>query len=164
MKIKFQGNPLTLEGQQLQMHDSLPDFEVVKNDLSVLSSQDTSGVRIFLTVPSLDTPVCETEVITFSKLIADMPNVNVYVISMDLPFAQTRWCGAQGIKNIHTVSDHRFRSFAMASGTLIKELGLLTRAAIVVDKDDIVLHVEYLEEITNQPNYDEILKFAKAIA
>ena len=164
MKVKFQGNPLTLEGQQLQMGDSLPDFEVVKNDLSTLSNQDTSGVRIFLTVPSLDTPVCDLEVVTFSKLVGQLSNVTVYAVSMDLPFAQSRWCGAKGVTNVHTVSDYKGKSFALATGTLIKELGLLTRAAIVVDKDDLVVHVEYLDEITNQPNYDEIIKFAKAIA
>ncbi|MCL1944734.1 MAG: thiol peroxidase [Firmicutes bacterium] len=164
MKIKFQGKPVTLDGQQLQMGDSLPDFELIKSDLSNFTTQDTSGVRIFLTVPSLDTPVCDLEVLTFSKLIKDIPNVTCYVVSMDLPFAQSRWCGAKGIDNIVTVSDYKTRTFALASGTMIKEVGLLTRAAFVVDKDDLIVHVEYVEEVTQQPNFDEIIKFAKALA
>ena len=163
MKITFMGNPLTLVGTQLKAGDMLPDFTVTKNDLSPLTLADTQGkTRIFLAVPSLDTPVCDMEIREFNKRAAELPNVIIYTISMDLPFAQARWCGAAGVENVVTASDYKDRVFAAATGTMIEELGLLTRAAFVVDASGKVVHVEYLEEITNQPDYNAILAAAKA--
>ncbi|WP_027633841.1 thiol peroxidase [Clostridium hydrogeniformans] len=161
MKITFAGNPMTLVHDEVKVGDTLKDFVVVKNDLSPLSLKDTEGVRVFLAVPSIDTPVCDLEVATFNERIAEIDGVTVYTISMDLPFAQARWCGAKGVKHVVTASDYKDRSFAKATGTYIEELGLLTRAAFVVDKNNKIVHVEYLEEITNQPNFDEILEAAK---
>jgi thiol peroxidase len=161
MKVTFQGNPLTLDGTQLKQGDTLQDFVVVKNDLSPLALADTQGVRIFLTVPSLDTPVCDLEVREFNKRAGELPGVSICTISVDLPFAQARWCGAAGVENVVTVSDYKDRAFAAVTGTMIQELGLLTRAAFVVDAAGKVVYTEYLEEITDQPNYDAILSAAK---
>ncbi|MCL2608280.1 MAG: thiol peroxidase [Treponema sp.] len=162
MKITFQGNPLTLEGEQVKVKDSLKAFGVAKNDLSPLWLADTKGVRIFLAVPSLDTPVCDTEVRKFNQKASELKNVTVYAVSMDLPFAQARWCAGAGIANVVSVSDYKDHSFAKATGTFIKELGLLTRAAFVVNSAGSVVYAEYLEEITQEPNYDAILAAAKS--
>jgi len=161
MQVTFQGNPLTLVGKQIQVGDTLPTFTVAQNDLSPMSLEDTNGVRIFLSVPSLDTPVCDTEIRTFNQRATEIPGVSVHTLSMDLPFAQARWCGAAGIEAVTTASDYKDRSFAEATGTFIEELGLLTRAAFVVDANNVVKHVEYLKEITEQPNFDAILNAAK---
>ena len=164
MKITFMGNPLTLVGTQLKAGNMLPDFTVTKNDLSPLTLADTQGkTRIFLAVPSLDTPVCDMEIREFNKRAAELPNVIIYTISMDLPFAQARWCGAASVEAVVTASDYKDRAFAAATGTLIEELALLTRAAFVVDAAGKVVYVEYLEEITDQPDYDAILDAAKAL-
>jgi len=161
MKITFQGNPLTLTGTQIKPGDALSSFTVTKNDLSPLTLDGTKGVRIFLTVPSLDTPVCDMEIREFNKRAAELPGVTIYTISMDLPFAQARWCGAAGIENVITASDYKDKAFAAATGTLIAELGLLTRAAFVVDASGKVVYADYLTEITEQPDYDAILAAAK---
>lgn len=163
MKITFQGNPLTLVGTPIKVGDVFPDFTVTKNDLSDLTLAETSGVRIFLAVPSVDTPVCDLEVMTFNKRVSEIPGVSVYTISMDLPFAQARWCGANAVEAVMTASDYKDRTFAQATGTLIEELALLTRAAFVVDANGKVAHVEYLEEITEQPDFDTILAAAKSL-
>ena len=163
MKITFQGSPLTLVGTQIKVGDLFPNFTVTKNDLSPLTLADTNGVRIFLTVPSIDTPVCDLEVMTFNNRASEIPGVSVYTVSMDLPFAQGRWCGANAVEVVETVSDYKARSFANATGTLIEALALLTRAAFVVDAAGKVVHVQYLEEITEQPNFDAILEAAKSL-
>jgi len=159
--IKFQGNTLTLEGTIVKVGETLRDFTVVANDLSPVHSKDTNGVRIFLTVPSIDTPVCDTEVKRFNQEVDKLDGVTCYTVSMDLPFAQSRWCALADIETVKTVSDYKDREFGKATGTYIKELGLLTRAAFVVDSENIVTFVDYLEEVTNEPNYDNILAAAK---
>ena len=159
--IKFQGNPLTLDGNTVKVGEKLRDFTVVANDLSPLALKDTNGVRIFLTVPSIDTPVCDTEVKKFNQEVDKLEGVTCYTVSMDLPFAQSRWCALADIETVKTVSDHKDREFSKATGTYINELGLLTRAAFVVDSQGVVTFVEYLEEITNEPSYDAILAAAK---
>ncbi|MCL2618615.1 MAG: thiol peroxidase [Defluviitaleaceae bacterium] len=161
MTVTFKGNHLTLSGTQLQAGDTFKDFAVAKNDLSPLTLGDTSGVRIFLTVPSLDTPTCDTEVREFNKRAGELPNVSICTVSLDLPFAQARWCGAAGVASVITASDYKDRSFAEATGTMIKELGLLTRAAFVVDASGKVVYAEYVAEITEEPNYEAILGAAK---
>lgn len=163
MQVTFQGNPLTLVGKQVKVGDTLPAFNVTQNDLSPLTLEDTKGTRIFLTVPSLDTPVCDLEVKTFNRRASEIPGVSVHTVSMDLPFAQARWCGAEGVEAVNTASDYKDRSFSQATGTFIEELALLTRAAFVVDANNVVKHVEYLTEITEQPNFDAILNAAKAV-
>lgn len=161
-QAKFAGNPLTLEGKEVKVGESFRDFTVTDNDLSELKYSDTKGIRIFLAVPSIDTEVCDMEVRKFNKEAAELENVTVYTVSMDLPFAQGRWCGAAGIDNVKVVSDYNLRSFGEATGTFIKELALLTRASFVVDSEGKVVFVEYLEEMTNEPTYKDILEAAKA--
>lgn len=159
--VKFNGNPLTLYGKTVCLGDQIRDFTVMSNELTPVTLKDTKGVRIFLAVPSIDTGVCDTEVRRFNTEIGSISGVTCYTVSMDLPFAQARWCGAAGIQSVKTVSDYKDRSFGEATGTYIKELGLLTRASFVVDSDNNVTFVEYLEEITNEPNYNDVLEAAK---
>ncbi|MGL5616067.1 MAG: thiol peroxidase [Sarcina sp.] len=161
-QAKFAGNPLTLEGQEVKVGESFREFTLINQDLSPLKYSDTEGVRIFLAVPSIDTEVCDMEVRKFNQEASKLGNVTVYTVSMDLPFAQARWCGAKGIENVKVVSDYNSRSFGEATGTFIKELALLTRASFVVDSEGKVVFVEYLEEMTNEPTYEKILEAAKA--
>lgn len=161
MKVTFKGNEITLEGKSLSVGDNMPDFTVTNNSMEAVSLKDTKGVRVFLAVPSIDTPVCDLEIRTFNQRTAELNNVAIYTISMDLPFAQARWCGAEGIKNVVTLSDYKDRSFGESTGTYIKELGLLARSAFVVDSNNKVQYVEYVREVTEAPNYDDVLEAAK---
>ena len=148
MKVTFQGNPLTLEGTQVKVGDTAPDFTVVDNDLNPFKLSDTKGKRVFLTVPSLDTPVCDTEVRRFNQEAAKLGDVTIYTISMDLPFAQGRWCGGAEIDKVKTVSDYKDREFGKNYGVYINELGLLSRAVFVIDENNKIVYVEYLNEIS----------------
>ena len=148
MKVTFQGNPITLKGTQVKVGDTAPDFTVVDNDLNPLKLSDTKGKRVFLTVPSLDTPVCDTEVRRFNQEAAKLGDVTIYTISMDLPFAQGRWCGGAEIDKVKTVSDYKDREFGKNYGVYINELGLLSRAVFVVDENNKIVYVEYLNEIS----------------
>lgn len=160
--VKFQGAPITLEGNTLAVGDKFPEFTVTTNELGDFTEKDSKGVRVFLTVPSIDTPVCDMEVKTFNGKIDSLDGVTCYTVSMDLPFAQSRWCALEGVEKVKTLSDYKYRSFGMATGTYAKELGLLARASFVVDSNNNITFVEYLDEITNQPTYDAILEAAKA--
>ncbi|MGX8834622.1 thiol peroxidase [Amedibacillus sp. YH-ame10] len=155
MNITFKGNPVTLVGKQLQVNDVMPCFPLVKNDLSELRCEE--GKRIYLSVPSLDTGVCSMEVAKFMEYMKAYSDVLCYSVSMDLPFALERWCQAKENEQVITTSDYKYREFAKATGTLVEELGLLTRAVFVVDENNVIRHVEYLAEIANEPNYDAIL-------
>jgi thiol peroxidase len=161
--VKFQGNPLTLVGNLPGVGDTAPDFEVLANDLSPLKLSEFKGkVVVICSVPSLDTPVCDTEVRKFNEQAASLgEDVVVLVISMDLPFAQTRWCGAAGIENVRTLSDHNQAQFGNAYGVLIKELRLLARTVFVVDKNGVISYIEVVEELTNEPDYEAALKATK---
>ncbi|EJO5349143.1 thiol peroxidase [Clostridium botulinum] len=161
MEIKFMGNPITLEGNELKVGDIAPDFTAMDNNMKPVSLKDTKGVRIISVVPSLDTEVCDLETRTFNSKAAEIPNVTIYTISMDLPFAQARWCGAHGVDKVITLSDFKDRLVGKNYGTYIKELGLLTRAVFVVDSNNKVTFVEYVSEVTNQPNFDKVLEAAK---
>lgn len=161
MKVKFGGQDVTLAGVQLNVGDKVPAFTVIKNDLSPLSLADMKGKKIISLVPSLDTEVCDMETRKFNVEAGKLNDVKVYTISMDLPFAQARWCGNHGIENVITASDYKDRSAAAAFGAMIEEYGLLTRAVFVVDENDKVLYVEYCEEIVNEPNYEAALAAAK---
>ncbi len=156
MEVTLQGKPVTLKGNQVREGDRFPRFTVMKNDLTPVDSKAFCGIRVFLAVPSLDTGVCDMEVRSFNKKASELPNVSIYAVSMDLPFAQTRWCGAKGVYAVTTLSDYRDRSFGRATGTLIGELGLLTRAVFVVDPNGVVVYAEYLQEIGDHPDYDRI--------
>lgn len=161
MKVKFKGNEITLEGKEIKVGDTAPDFIATDNALNAVNSKDFTGKRAYVSVPSIDTPVCDLEVRKFNEEAAKLNDVKIYVISMDLPFAQGRWCGNQGINAVQTLSDYKDRSFGKEFGTYIKELGLLTRAVFVVDKNNKVTHVEYCEEVTSEPNYEAALNSLK---
>ena len=159
----MKGNPLTLVGPELQVGDHAPDFSVVDGTLSAVNLEKTgSNVRILSVVPSLDTPVCDLQTKRFNEEAGKMPGVDIVTVSMDLPFAQKRWCGAFGVDRIKMLSDHRSGSFGEAYGTLIKDLRIESRAIFVLDKDNIIRHVEYVKEVADHPNYDAALAAAKA--
>ncbi|MBI4483920.1 MAG: thiol peroxidase [Acidobacteria bacterium] len=162
--ISLKGNPFTLLGPEVKVGQKAPDFFLVNKELKPVTLKDTSGVRIFSVVPSLDTPVCDAQTRRFNGEAARLPGVNIYTISMDLPFAQTRWCGAAGVDKVTVLSDHREGSFGLAYGTLIKELRLDCRALFVVDGQNTLRHVEYVKEIAEHPNYDSALAAARAAA
>ena len=159
----FKGDPLTLIGDEIKVGDKAPDFALVGNDLSEVTLADSAGkVRIISVVPSLDTPVCDTQTRRFNEEASTLGDgVQVLTVSVDLPFAQGRWCGAAGVERVQTASDHRDGSFGESYGVLIKGLRLLARAIFVVDKNDVVQHVEYVSELTTEPNYDAALAAAK---
>ena len=165
----MKGNPLTLVGPELQTGDHAPDFTVVDGTLSAVNLEKTGNhVRIIRVVPSLDTPVCDTETRRFNEEASRLgEGVEVWTISMDLPFAQKRWCGAAGVSRVKTLSDFRDRAFGQAYGTLIKDgplAGLEARAVFVVGKDGHVRHVEYVKEVTTEPNYEAALAAARSAA
>jgi len=161
--VKFQGNPLTLVGNLPSISETAPDFEVLANDLSPVKLSEFKGkVVVICSVPSLDTPVCDTEVRKFNEQATSLgDDVAVLVVSMDLPFAQARWCGAAGVKNVQTLSDHNKANFSNTYGVLIKELRLLARAVFVVDKEGVIRYIEVVDELTNEPDYESALKAAK---
>ena len=161
MNVKFQGNPVTLEGNIVKVGDVAPNFVVADNGLNEVNGKDLKGKRVYVSVPSIDTSVCDMEVRKFNQEASNLQDVKIYTISMDLPFAQARWCGNAGIENVQTLSDYKDRSFGKEFGTYIKELGLLTRAVFVVDENDKVTHVEYCEEVTAEPNYEAVLNALK---
>lgn len=159
----MRGKPLTLVGPELKAGDAAPDFEMVDNGLQPVDLAKTgNSVRIFSVVPSLDTPVCDAQTRRFNEEAASLEGVDIYTVSMDLPFAQKRWCGAYGIDKVKMLSDHREASFSSAYGTLIKEMRIDSRAIFVVDKNNKVTYVEYVKEVADHPNYETALAAAKA--
>ena len=159
----FQGNPLTLVGPELEVGDKSPDFTLLANDLSAVSLRNSSGkVRLISVVPSIDTQVCDLQTRRFNQEASNLgEGVTILTVSMDLPFAQKRWCGAAGVDRVVMLSDHRDASFGMAYGTLIKELRLESRAIFVVDQTGTIRHVNYVKEITTHPDYDAAILAAK---
>jgi thioredoxin-dependent peroxiredoxin len=158
--ITLQGNPVTLEGQVLHVGDPAPDFEVINNDLEPFRLSSLKGkVVVICSVPSLDTPTCDIETRWFNEEAAKLgPEVVILTISMDLPFAQKRWCGAAGVNHVMTFSDHRQADFGLAYGVLIKELRLLARAVFVVDKKGVLRYIQVVKEVAYEPNYGEVLQ------
>ena len=158
--ITMHGKPLTLVGQEVKVGAPAPDFQVLANDLSPFSLSSLRGkVAIICSVPSLDTPTCDIETRWFNEEAAKLgDDVRILTISMDLPFAQKRWCGAAGVERVTTYSDHRDAAFGQAYGVLIKELRLLARAVFVVDKTGTLRYVQLVKELGNEPNYDEVLE------
>jgi len=161
----MRGKPLTLVGPELKPGDKAPEFDAVNDSLQPINLAATGqSIRIFSVVPSLDTPVCDAQTKRFNEEAAKLPGVEFYTISMDLPFAQKRWCGAFGIDKVKMVSDHRSGSFGEHYGTLIKDLRIESRAIFVVDKDNTIKHVEYVKEVADHPNYDAALVAARSLA
>jgi thiol peroxidase len=163
--ITFKGTPFTLLGPQLKVGDKAPDFAVVDNGLAPVSLASSAGkIRIISSVPSLDTPVCDTETRRFNQEAAGLPgDVVVLTISLDLPFAQKRWCGAAGIDKVTTLSDYRERSFGQNYGVLIKELLLLTRAIFVIDAQDVIRYIQIVPEVTSEPDYSAVIAATKSL-
>ena len=163
--ITFKGNPMTLVGPELKVGDKAPDFCAVDTALSLVGiATHTGKIRVISAVPSLDTPVCDTETRRFNQEAAALPdNVVVLTISLDLPFAQKRWCGAAGIERVITLSDYRDRSFGQQYGVLIKELLLLARCIFVVDGEGIIRYIQQVPEVTSEPDYAAVMTAVKAL-
>lgn len=158
----MRGNPLTLIGPELKAGDKAPDFKLVDNSLKNVTLADTGhNVRIISVVPSLDTPVCDAQTKHFNEEAANLPGVDIITVSMDLPFAQKRWCGAFGVDKVKMLSDHKDGSFGTNYGTLIKELRIESRAIFVLDADNKVVHAEYVKEVADFPNYETALAAAR---
>ena len=156
---------MTVLGPELKPGDPAPDFHAVDDGLKPVNLAATgNGVRIFSVVPSLDTPVCDAQTKRFNEEAGKLPNVSIYTISMDLPFAQKRWCGAFGVDHVKMVSDHRDGSFGQAYGTLIKDLRIMTRAIFVVDSGNTIRYTEYVKEVGDHPNYEAALSAARSLA
>ena len=163
--VTFKGNPLTLLGQEVKVGDRAPNFNVVDKAMQRATLDSFKGkVKIITAVPSLDTPVCDAETHRFNEEAGKLPDKAVVLtISMDLPFAQARWCAAAGVDKVQTFSDFRDRSFGLAYGVLIKELKLLARSVFVVDDQDVIRYVELVPEVTQQPNYERVVNAARAL-
>lgn len=158
----LKGEPKTLIGPELKNGDSAPDFQVVDMNLKPVSLKDTGDhVRIISVVPSLDTPVCDAQTKRFNEEASKLPGVDILTVSMDLPFAQKRWCGAFGVDKVKMLSDHQDGSFGKNYGTLIKELRIESRAIFVVDRQNHIRHVEYVKEVADFPNYEAALSAAR---
>jgi len=163
--VTMKGNPSTLMGTELQVGDKAPDFVAIDNDLNPVSFDSFRGkVCIVSSVPSLDTPVCDMETRRFNDEAGRLgDNVEILTISVDLPFAQKRWCGAAGVDRVQTLSDHRDAAFGQAYGVLIKGFRLLARAVFVVDKEGTIRYIELVKEIASEPDYDSVLTAVKEL-
>ncbi len=163
--VTSKGNPLTLLGPELKVGDKAPDFQVLDNSMKPVTLSAFKGkMKIISSVSSLDTSVCNTETRRFNEEAAKLPEKAVVLtISMDLPFAQTRWCAAAGVDRVKTFSDYRDRSFGLAYGLLIKESKLLSRAVFIVDEQDVIRYIELVPEIAQEPQYARILDAARAL-
>lgn len=163
--ITFQGGPLTLLGNEISVGQPAPEFTAVANDLSPYTLADDKGkVLVIASVPSLDTGVCDTETRKFNELAASLgDDVEIVTISMDLPFAQARWCGAAGVDQVKTVSDYKGADFGNKYGLLIKELYLLARAVIVVDQAGVIQYYQLVGEVTEEPDYDAAVETVKKL-
>ena len=164
--VTLKGNPVDLVGAALSVGDAAPEFSLQDQGLAEVTLGSSAGkTRIIATVPSLDTGVCHAETKTFNEKAGSLDNVEVLVLSMDLPFGQKRWCGAEGVENVTTLSAHRCTKVGEDYGVLIKGGALdrcLTRAVFVVDGDGKITYAEYCPEITSEPNYDAVLAAAGA--
>ena len=166
--VTLRGNPVTLTGPEIKPGQPAPDFTAVDNALGTVKLSDAKGkVLILSAVPSLDTPTCDTETRRFNQEVGKLSGVEVWTISMDLPFAQKRWCAAAGASAVKTFSDFRERAFGPAYGVQIKDgplAGLDARAVFVVGKDGKVTHAEYVKDISQEPNYEAALAAARKAA
>ncbi len=164
MQVTFGGNPLTLVGNQLNVGDKAPDFKASNKDLSEFTLSSVGAkLKVISVVPSLDTPVCSLQTKRFEKEASAVANTEIITISMDLPFAIDRFACENKIESVKVVSDYKDRDFAAKYGLLISELALLSRAILVLDGDNTIKYVEYVSEITNEPNYDEALKVLSSL-
>ena len=163
--ITMHGNPLTLTGDEVKVGDQAPEVELLANDLSPVKLSDYKGKVVVLSaVPSLDTPTCDLETRRFNAEAAGLgEEVAILTISMDLPFAQARWCGTAGVEAVKTLSDHREAAFGLAYGLLIKELRLLARCVLVLDRDQKITYIQMVNELSEEPDYEAVLAAVKEV-
>lgn len=159
----FLGKPVTLAGQAVAVGSTAPDFTLTTTDLTKKSLSDFADkVKVISIIPSIDTGICSTQTRTFNQTLSDLDDTVVITVSKDLPFAQARWCGAQGLENAVMLSDYVDSSFGKAYGVLMEEWQLLARAVLVLDKDNKVVYTEYLDNVNSEPNYDKAIEAVKA--
>ena len=163
--ITFKGGPLTLVGNEVSVGQPAPDFTATTNDLSSYKLSDDKGkVVVIAAVPSLDTGICDKETRKFNELAASLgDDVVIVTISMDLPFAQARWCGAAGVERVKTVSDYKAADFGNTYGLLIKELHLLARAVLVIDQKGVIQYYQLVPEVAQEPDYDPVIEAVKKL-
>lgn len=162
--VNLKGKPMALVGPEIKVGQKAPPFKLLATDMSEVElAQSQQKIRLLSVVFSLDSGVCDLQTQRFEAEASKFEDVAIYAISMDLPFAQARYCGAHDIKNLRTLSDHREASFGRAYGVLIKELRLLSRAIFIIDRDDTVRYVEYVPEVSQHPDYDRALEALKNV-
>lgn len=160
----FLGKPVTLAGQAVAVGSTAPDFTLTTTDLTKKSLSDFADkVKVISIIPSIDTGICSTQTRTFNQTLSDLDDTVVITVSKDLPFAQARWCGAQGLENAVMLSDYVDSSFGKAYGVLMEEWQLLARAVLILDKDNKVVYTEYLDNVNSEPNYDKAIEAVKAL-
>ncbi len=164
--VTMHGNPLTLIGKELSVGDSAPELELLDNDLNPIKLSSYRGkVCVISSVPSLDTPTCDMETRRFNEAAGQLgEDVVILTVSVDLPFAQKRWCGAAGVEKVVTLSDHRETAFGTAFGVLIKELRLLGRSIFILDRKGIIQYIQNVTELSEEPDYDVVLEAVQKIA
>ena len=163
--VTFAGNPIALLGKEVKVGDKAPAFTLLDNGLGEKTLADYAGkVKVISVVPSLDTGVCDAQTRWFNQNVSKLgENVVVLTVSVDLPFAQKRWCGAAGIDQVETLSDHRDLSFGENYGFILEGLRLLSRGIVIIDKDDVIRYVEYVPEVTSAVNFDAAEVATKAL-
>ena len=160
----FLGKTVTLVGQQLQLGETAPDFTLLTPDLERKSLSDFTGKKkVISVIPSIDTGICSTQTRTFNKELSDMEDTVVVTVSADLPFAQARWCGVEGLERAVMLSDYYDNTFGKTYGLLMKEWNLLARAVLVLDTEDKLVYAEYLENVNSEPDYQAAIDAVKAI-
>ena len=160
----FLGNPVTLIGKQLKIGETAPDFSLRASDLSIKSLSDFAGKKkVISVIPSIDTGICSTQTRTFNKELSDMEDTVVITVSADLPFAQARWCGVEGLEHAVMMSDYYDNTFGKTYGLLMQEWHLLARAVLVLDENNKLVYAEYLENVNSEPNYQAAIEAVKAL-
>ena len=165
MDITFGGDKVTLEGKEIKVGDVAPSFKAVNKDLSDFNSEDLKGkIVVYSVAPSIDTPVCALQTTTFNEEATKLSDdVKIVTVTVDLPFAQERFCSVKGIDNADIVSDYRYKEFGHKFGFMMEELQLLARGVVIVDRDGKVAYVEYVPEVTNDVNFDKALEEVKKL-
>lgn len=161
--ITFIGKPVTLSGQQFQVGETAPDFKLITPSLEMKSLSDFKGKKVISVVPSIDTGICSTQTRTFNKELSELDDTHVITISVDLPFAQAKWCGAEGLDKAIMLSDYYDHSFGKAYGLLMEEWHLLARAVLVLDEDNQIVYTQYLENVNSEPDYVSAITALKSI-
>lgn len=166
MDITFGGDKVTLEGKEIKVGDVAPSFKAVNKDLSDFNSEDLKGkIVVYSVAPSIDTPVCALQATTFNEEATKLSDdVKIVTVTVDLPFAQERFCSVKGIDNADIVSDYRYKEFGQKFGFMMEELQLLARGVVIVDRDGKVAYVEYVPEVTDDVNFDKALEEVKKLS